>query len=93
MNRAVARAGAGGMQARVLLVHASPDAAGQYVAIMNSVFSAQKLVRRFSLSTRPSRAASHGGGHAQSVPMDACVVAETDSLFLQQVRDWRCAVA
>jgi hypothetical protein len=45
VNRAVARAGAGGLQARVLLVHASPDAAGQYVAIMNSVFSAQKLVR------------------------------------------------
>jgi transcription initiation factor TFIIH subunit 3 len=47
---------------RILVIQASPDISAQYISVMNSIFSAQKM----------------------NVTVDACILGNEDSTFLQQ---------
>ena len=63
---------------RILILAVSPDLSSSYVPIMNSIFSAQKLVR-FQMST-----IARSLKLPQKVTIDACQVFGPDTVFLQQ---------
>ena len=63
---------------RILILAVSPDLSSSYVPIMNSIFSAQKLVRlQMTTITRSLKL-------PQKVTIDACQVFGPDTVFLQQ---------
>ncbi|GJP50969.1 hypothetical protein CLOM_g10124 [Closterium sp. NIES-68] len=65
---------------RILCIHGSPDAAQQYVAIMNAIFSSQKAGAGMYVAIMNAIFSSQKAG----VPIDACAIGASDSAFLQQ---------
>ena len=63
---------------RILILAVSPDLSSSYVPIMNSIFSAQKLVRLQMIIIARSLKLP------QKVTIDACQVFGPDTVFLQQ---------
>jgi len=63
---------------RILILSVSPDLSTAYIPIMNSIFSAQKLV---SVHSRVHRILSFV---PQKVTIDACQIFGADTVFLQQ---------
>ena len=63
---------------RILILSVSPDASNSYIPIMNSIFSAQKLVSSASSSR------STNSTFIQKITLDVCKIFGPDSVFLQQ---------
>jgi transcription initiation factor TFIIH subunit 3 len=63
---------------RILILSVSPDLSTSYIPIMNSIFSAQKLVRL------PMFTIARSLKLPQKVTIDACQVFGPDTVFLQQ---------
>ncbi|KAI8802445.1 TFIIH subunit Tfb4/p34 [Cladochytrium replicatum] len=66
-------------QARVLTISVSPDAADQYIPIMNCIFSAQKSVPHFE-----QRSGERLNTFIQGIKLDVCKVYGPESVFMPQ---------
>ena len=64
---------------RILILSVSPDASNSYIPIMNSIFSAQKLVSSSLLVRRQISLT-----FTQKITIDVCKIFGPDSVFLQQ---------
>ena len=64
---------------RILILSVSPDASNSYIPIMNSIFSAQKLV---SFALFPPLLPHPT--FTQKITLDVCKIFGPDSVFLQQ---------
>ncbi|KIJ67969.1 hypothetical protein HYDPIDRAFT_25422 [Hydnomerulius pinastri MD-312] len=64
---------------RILVLSVSPDLSSSYIPIMNSIFSAQKLVRVVSFEY-----SDVDQNLAQKVTIDVCKIYGPDTVFLQQ---------
>ena len=68
---------------RILIISVSPDLSTSYIPLMNSIFSAQKLVR-FDRTVTPVSALISLSCVRQKVTIDVCKVYGPDTVFLQQ---------
>lgn len=64
---------------RILILSVSPDASNSYIPIMNSIFSAQKLVSPTLPLVPPTSPTP-----TQKITIDICKIFGPDSVFLQQ---------
>ena len=64
---------------RILILTVSPDASNSYIPVMNSIFSAQKLV-----STTHTHPSPQPQPPTQKITIDVCKIFGSDSVFLQQ---------
>ena len=64
---------------RILILTVSPDASNSYIPVMNSIFSAQKLVSTTHTHSSPQPQLS-----TQKITIDVCKIFGPDSVFLQQ---------
>ena len=64
---------------RILILTVSPDASNSYIPVMNSIFSAQKLVSTTHTHPSPQPRLS-----TQKITIDVCKIFGPDSVFLQQ---------
>ena len=68
---------------RILIISVSPDLSTSYIPLMNSIFSAQKLVRPCLALTRVGCQLTDVS-YNQKVTIDVCKLHGPDTVFLQQ---------
>lgn len=67
---------------RILILSVSPDLSASYIPVMNSIFSAQKLVRAVEFYKVTQQ--THCHAVYQKVTLDVCKVFGEETVFLQQ---------